>query len=303
MKRKFVVPLALFSSMLARPVLAQTAPVQTPEQATQSLQNISGGTALPLTLKLKTLDKTWKRLSVGGPAEMSSMTALFSAGSDDVIYTQGKIEALGNQMFLVAYRMPQKKMSFFEMMRMGPNMQAAVPEPLSGETEVSLVLMNLNAVATIGEMKPFDLKAEIARRQAQIEQMRAMTTLGAPPNAVASNSESNLKQLGLGVLQYAVDYENTFPPMRTAEEAKKAVMPYVKNEVLFKHPETGEEYQPNPNLSNKKMATIAEPANTVLYYEMSVAPNGTRAVLYADGHVKRIPEADWQGVKKAQRIP
>jgi prepilin-type processing-associated H-X9-DG protein len=45
------------------------------------------------------------------------------------------------------------------------------------------------------------------------------------------------------------------------------------------------------------------PAQVVAFYEASPAPDGTRAVLFLDGHVGVIRETEWPGLKRASKIP
>jgi prepilin-type processing-associated H-X9-DG protein len=278
------------------------------QAATSALTNLLNGADAPLTLPLKSLNGEWRRVSISGQGDMNPFTMTFMPNDQVVYYTRGQIVSIGGESFVAAYRAPMKKVDFMSLMRMGPGTQMPLPDKLTPDTPLSLTLLNLRIVNMIGDIARFDLKEELARSERQIAaaQVNAQAlTVGPQVNAGNPNqvSNMNLKQVGLGVLQYAVDYDTTFPPMETAEEVMKAVLPYTKNEAIFVHPKSGEAYQPNPALSRKKMSSVADPAAMVMFYEMSPADDGTRGILYADGHVKRISEAEWPQIKKASRVP
>lgn len=63
-------------------------------------------------------------------------------------------------------------------------------------------------------------------------------------NARRSTCQSNLKQMGLGIMQYKQDYDERFPPSRLGTPAcpflglswGSAIMPYVKSSQIFKCP-------------------------------------------------------------------
>jgi prepilin-type processing-associated H-X9-DG protein len=41
----------------------------------------------------------------------------------------------------------------------------------------------------------------------------------------------------------------------------------------------------------------------VVFYEPNPAADGTRGVVYLDGHVSRVKAEDWARVKKQSKIP
>ena len=104
-------------------------------------------------------------------------------------------------------------------------------------------------------------------------------------------SESNLKQLSLGLQQYTQDFGEKLPPMQTPAAFKKAVYPYVKTDSVFNQPTANKPYALNASLSHRSLSAIADPAATVAMYESVPMPDNTRAIAFSDGHVKRIPKA------------
>lgn len=83
---------------------------------------------------------------------------------------------------------------------------------------------------------------------------------------------SNGKQLGLGVIMWAMDHDETLP---SPDNISAEIGPYIKNESLLE----GFNY----TYKGGPIGDIAEPANTVLG---TVEGPGGVAVIYADGHVK-----------------
>lgn len=157
--------------------------------------------------------------------------------------------------------------------------------------------------------------------------------LAAPPSPTGdaagesrrASSTSQLKQIGLAVMMYAQDYDEVLPPMENAATVKRLLLPYVRcDEAVFVHPLTQKLFQPNPSLSRRPLSSVSvdpktrtlrppvletrcidmgELAQVVAFYEARPAPDGTRAVLFLDGHVQVIPEAQWPRLKRASKIP
>jgi hypothetical protein len=87
---------------------------------------------------------------------------------------------------------------------------------------------------------------------------------------------SNAKQLGLAVMMYAQDYDETFPG---PDGINAKLTPYLKNASLF----DGLSY----TYGGGSISAVEKPAETELGY---VTGPGGRAVIYADGHVKWRPD-------------
>lgn len=119
----------------------------------------------------------------------------------------------------------------------------------------------------------------LAQKQALDAQLRAKPSL------------SNLKQLGLGVLQFVQDWDERFG--FAPEYAREALMPYVKLEQVFLVPGSREPYSFNGHLSDKVLAEINEVAKTVLFYEGTDEKpifryDGKAAIGFVDGHVALV---------------
>ncbi len=144
-------------------------------------------------------------------------------------------------------------------------------------------------------------------------------------NAKQVTSQSNLKQLSLGIIQYAFDNNNHLPDADTWVDE---IMPYVKEKALFRDPSTptGEEYSYafNRDLSGAESDTpdpqsfvinsvrspdgsrVAPAASTVLLFESTAGIKnasdtgqsvpkpgrhlGGTDYAFADGHVRWLPD-------------
>ncbi len=95
-------------------------------------------------------------------------------------------------------------------------------------------------------------------------------------------ASSNLKQIGLGIVQYAQDFDEHFP---AAEDFENTIYPYLKTRAVFEFEGHRFVYQQPTNLS---LAAMEEPASTELGY---IDLPSARVVLLADGHVRTFPKA------------
>lgn len=254
---------------------------------------LSGGT-VALTIQLKDVAPDWWRMSIGG-ASSGGMEAFYSAimgrgaGGATGYYTKGDSVTLAGETYLICYEVQKKPIDYMKLMESGGKPPKA--EPLTPETKLALALLNLRTVTTISEIRPFNLEQEIAGSE------------GATKEEATTESLNNLKQLALALLMCANDYDEVLPQLTDAAAVKKTLLPYVKSESLFINPVTKQPYLPNPILSGKKLAHITNPRAMVLFFEDSPAPDGTRGVAFLDGHAKRVPEAEWEALKKASKIP
>jgi prepilin-type processing-associated H-X9-DG protein len=116
-----------------------------------------------------------------------------------------------------------------------------------------------------------------------------------------SSCQSNLKQITLGMMQYAQDYNETLPK---AENWIDKLLPYIKSEKLFTCPSVsdpaGYGYAFNLNLSLKPLAAMGSVSETISIYETSILERNMYGVgdepafrhqdganyAFADGHVK-----------------
>jgi hypothetical protein len=144
-------------------------------QSETSIASVLTGSAAPVSLKLKELTPEWRRINVTGEAMLgmggivSSMmqtvgTMLGSAGSE-AIYTRGATLRIGGEQFLVGYRLTGAGIDLGGLMSMGaaaaggkgggpPKIER---KPVTAESDLSLVLINVRSIATLTDIRPFDL--------------------------------------------------------------------------------------------------------------------------------------------------
>jgi hypothetical protein len=91
---------------------------------------------------------------------------------------------------------------------------------------------------------------------------------------------TNAKQIGLGMMMYAQDYDGNFPS--PDGNLKEVVNPYLKNDSLWNNPETGR-FGFQAAYKQTTLSGFSSPSTTALGY---LTGPGGRAVIYVDGHVK-----------------
>lgn len=101
---------------------------------------------------------------------------------------------------------------------------------------------------------------------------------------------SNLKQIGMALKMYAVDYDEQFPA-----NLEDVYPLYVIDANIFKCPASDSSADTPATYTYVKGLTEAHPGNTIIVYDSSVTNHGDgRNVLFVDGHV------EWMGEKKFQ---
>ena len=271
-----------------------------------TIKDALAGKVAPLTLKLSDLNRDWYRLNVSAkPApeglggSSRAYFALMLGGLGDgaaACFTKGDIVTIEGEAFLVAYRLIPKPVDMNAVMRGGPNALPA-PEKPAPDAPLTLSLLRLRGVDGLSNIKPFDLEAELTGGEttdAAIEEARDA--------AAKARGLQNLRQLGLALLAYAQDGDKTLPALKDAAAARQALTPYCKNKDAFTSPDTKAAYVPNASLSGRKLADITGREKIAAFHDPQ-AVNGTRAVVFLDGHVERVAEANWAALEQASRLP
>ena len=185
-----------------------------------------------------------------------------------------------------------------------------------------LCLFNVRTVGDLGDIRAFDAKADVvkivtAADKAQAADQAIAQRAKLTGNAINNRVDTDLKQIGLALTQYTQDYDEKLPPMRSSQSmadirkydgkdwdsppratVQQVLTPYMKSNEIFAHPTTREIYRPNINISGRSLAKLeTSPEQVIAFYEAAPAPDGTRAVLYLDGHVRREPETNWANVQ------
>lgn len=111
-------------------------------------------------------------------------------------------------------------------------------------------------------------------------------------------TNSNMKQVALATVLYTSDYDDVFPYAQNTHTVQTVTSPYVKGTSVWKTANpNGGEILFNMAIGGVETSSIPTPAQVVMYYESAAWPDGRRSVAFADGHVKLVDEAEWQGLK------
>ena len=106
---------------------------------------------------------------------------------------------------------------------------------------------------------------------------------------------SNTKQVALGMLMYASDYDDRFPlSLSRQRDLERAVTPYIMmSAALFRslNP-AGGVIEPNPNVAAVPAGGVMDPGSAVMLFETYDWPDGGRVVAFTDGHAKSIEGFD-----------
>ena len=271
-----------------------------------NFQELLSGKIVPLTLKFKDLNEDWRRFAASGTVDAGGAAAVYlsmlgrgGGSSSASFYTKGQTITIGSETYLIAYRALMKAVDIpalqLAMSRGGG--QPPEPERPTTQTTLALALLNLRTTGNFTDVRPFNLELEMTGSETAVatdEEKRTQETSKA--------SMTNLRKLGTALITYERE-RKVLPTLTDAKTAQAELELYVANKNVFVHPESKEPYQSNPALSGKRLSDIAKPEKTVVFYEASAATDGTRGVLYLDGHVERVAEAIWSRLKQASQAP
>ena len=261
------------------------------------LKDLLDGKHVPLSLQLKDLDGSWRRVRVSpsdAGATFGMYQQLLTGAAGGVFYTKGESVLIAGETYVIAYQQPSKLVDTMSIFRGGT--PAELP-PVTPETRLTLTLIQLRTAGSLTDIRPFNMEEAIAD---QTSVHRVIT--GENDKFLNDLSANNLKQFGLGLAMSASDHNGKLPDLSDPQGTKKALTQYISNDKVFLHPKTGQPYRLNPSLSGKEYPG-SNAVSIVVVYEPVQAADGTRAVLYCDGHVARVTEANWQELKKISNIP
>ncbi len=183
-----------------------TAVVLTPSMTSwgSDLTQVLTGRLHPLSVKLKDLGAGWSRITVhggggagvnvgvnvsGSSAESTSqnnnMLGMFGGGQGYV--TKGQTVSVNGQAYLVAYHLPSTAMDLITVLlavatKTLPEMQILTPE-----SSLRLSLLNVRDIASIEDVRVFDMKWEIAQSQEAAQKL--INLLKAASEAAAKSAK------------------------------------------------------------------------------------------------------------------
>lgn len=275
---------------LAAVLLAVAMPCYGASSQAASFKTVMSGKKLPLSVPIKSLDSKWRRMTLGGGGggDLAAVYGAMFGGGGGTYYTTGDTVAIGSEAYLVAYTVSRKPMDFMSIIRSSG--QPPKPEQMTAETKLGLSLINVRMIGVLSDIRPFNLQEELTAYAESYAE------------SAQTDSLSNLKNLALAVNMYMADWD-ALPPMNSADEAKAVLNEYVKDESVFYDPNTGQPYVPNAALSGKPASGITDASAVVVFYEASLADDGTRGAAFVDGHAARLTQERWEAAKQASGIP
>jgi hypothetical protein len=110
--------------------------------------------------------------AMGTMLGMSMLGGLMGGGQQPVYYTQGRVTTAGGEVFLVAYKYDKPQVNY---MQLAMDAQASGKEPdpmklllagkMTGDSTLSLALINVKTIGTVSGIRPFDMAQEIAESE------------------------------------------------------------------------------------------------------------------------------------------
>ena len=277
----------------------------------QDLDSVLKGGNLPQKIKAADLPETMRAMKItfekqGGGGDLFSMLmnpmimmmgAFGAMGSGEsrpesaqdaagfaffdrlgVSWTDGKTVKMYDQEFLVTYGVQ---------INMAEAMKSKNPPDLSKE---DLVLTLINTKSIVSITPRLDLTKEAWLKPAP----------PIPPDSRSDKvaNQSNLKQLGLAMLMYCADYDDEVPYVQATKGAYEVIYPYVKNVSIFKSTNPNSpEFRLNMAVAGVNSMEIRNPAEMPMFYDAQPWPDGTRCIVYMDGHSKYVTAEEWQAVE------
>jgi hypothetical protein len=180
------------------------------------LQSIISGQNTPLSIQLQNLDNSWRKISISGRYEMGdlikSWSELFGMNSyDNTYYTQGKTITIGNQTYIIAYRIPSsgEAMTLESLLNVFGNSDCdskTLPPVLTATTSVSLALLNLESMGSLNNIKPVNIQEEINLSQQRHEELKR-TCEQAKIDSINQEGKQYIDSINRGQQAHFFEYE------------------------------------------------------------------------------------------------
>ena len=118
-----------------------------------------------------------------------------------------------------------------------------------------------------------------------------------PEGTVAERTAtlSNIKQISTAMMIFLSDTDDQFPYVQGTPQLFKMMEPYTRNLEVFKTKNpAGGAFRFNMCLAGSGMSDVAQPAETVLFYESEPWADGSRCVSFTDSHAKVVTADEWK---------
>ncbi len=215
-------------------------------------QQLLSGQNVPLNLKLKDLDGTWRHLGITSPdlqknglgdlmsqilpmammsgnggggkgsseeaMGMAFLSMLFGGGggsSAPVFYTKGQTVTLSGETFLVAYQAPKTGINFMQLMMQSqmnggkePDLSKLAGGKITGDSALSLSLLNIKHITALSDIRPFDLQKEIDESGSAGSSLLSNAFLKATNESKRRTCRANMQTIAHAEQAYLLRAEN-----------------------------------------------------------------------------------------------
>jgi hypothetical protein len=281
------------------------APTPSPQpDIQQTLQSALNGTSVPRTIRLKDMTSSWRMFQAGTAdqqlAALGAYMAVLAGGKTpgNQYFTQGQVIMMGDTPYLVAYRMPTKSVDVASMLGPRGDFAAALPDIITGESTLTLSLLNLRTLGAIDNVQTFDINQIIT--DAHNDRAKLASALG------ARSDEAGVGYLAIisnAVRRATKDRSGSIPPMQSLAVLQRSLAGYISDHSVYTDPLTHRQFYTNPSLSNKNISDIADPSSTVVAYSDSPGADGLRAVGFLDGNARLVDVDEWASLQSSQQLP
>lgn len=302
------------------PVWGQACAPPTPAVRTDtamSVQQALTGNSFPTTLTFGEMREDWQQFSLESASNATEFfleIALMSEGvapdqQHGIYYTQGRTITVGEATYLIAYQCKQQfDVSLFQHRQSNSSLRERTERRLAAlaheKTQLRLCLINLEAAGSVMDISPFKADEVIARdaeTRTQILEEAKIERLGM--------AESALRALYHGVTMYADGHKGLLPSMSSIQATRIAIGQSSDSRwtELASGPKDDPLWAPitfrtNATLSGKRLGAMKQYPWLVVAYQDALSSDGTRAVLFMDGTVKRVAEPEWHKIKQTSKI-
>ena len=125
-------------------------------------------------------------------------------------------------------------------------------------------------IVTVAACVLVDFRADIRQTDAEIRQMACT---------------QKLKRYATALSMYVSDYDEVFPPMKSAAIVRPLILPYARDASVFVCSNTGAQYLPNPALGYRTESSIRSAAKTLIFRDAK--PHGPAQ------HAPTLPTVPW----------
>ena len=274
-----------------------------PAQLSGDARTILSGSALPLTLRLRDLNSSWRQFQVGaidqGLSALGAYMSVLSGGQNlgGQYFTSGQTVILGDATYLTAYRLPAKQIDFSVVLGQHAD-YTALPDVITADSNVTLTLLNLRIIGALDNIRPFDIT--VLMRDANEQRARLSSILGERSDMEA---QTNLRELATAVIQEAQDRNGTIPAIQTPTALKRAIFRDIHEDAKFLDPLSKRPFFANPFVAGHKIIDYPDPSAVVLLYADSPGADGLRAVAFLDGDARMVDHAEWNKLQASQHLP